>query len=182
MAHQKYINIAKFSPNDKLIASASQDKSIKIWDATNLQLVMQLNGHKKNVWDIQFSPFDKQLVSVSGDKLIKVWNLNKDQSGNQCVATLQGHQDQLVKVQWLNMGLQLASASIDGVVKIWNVKKQQCVSTIEMHQDKIWTIDLYEKIEKVSNDEDDMEEEDEVAYKSTIHLLTGGCDSTIKLW
>ena len=51
-----------------------------------------------------------------------------------------------------------------------------------MHQDKIWTMDLYEKIDKVSNDEDDMEEEDEAAYKSTIHLLTGGCDSTIKLW
>ena len=84
---------------------------------------MQLNGHKKNVWDLQFSQYDKQLVSVGGDKLIKVWNLNKDQSGNQCLATLQGHQDQLIKVQWLNMGLQLASASVDGVVKIWNVKK-----------------------------------------------------------
>ena len=98
------------------------------------------------------------------------------------MATLQGHQDQLVKVQWLNMGLQLASASIDGVVKIWNVKKQQCVNTYEMHQDKIWTMDLYEKIEKVENDDDYMEEDDEAAYKSTIHLLTGGCDATIKLW
>ena len=31
MGHQKYINIAKFSPNDKFIASGSQDKTVKIW-------------------------------------------------------------------------------------------------------------------------------------------------------
>jgi WD40 repeat protein len=37
---------------------------------------MQLNGHKKNVWDVQFSPVEKQIVSVGGDNLIKIWNLN----------------------------------------------------------------------------------------------------------
>lgn len=56
------------------------------------------------------------------------------------------------------------------------------MNTYEMHQDKIWTMDLYEKIEKIENDDDVDEEDEEVAYKSTIHLLTGGCDSTIKLW
>jgi U3 small nucleolar RNA-associated protein 13 len=38
MAHQKYINSVKISPNDKLIATSSQDKTIKIWDAKSLQL------------------------------------------------------------------------------------------------------------------------------------------------
>lgn len=85
MAHQKFINVAKFSPNDKFIASASQDKSIKIWSAKDLQLLQTLTGHRKNVWDIQFSPVEKQLVSVSGDLLVKVWDL----SGNgKCMATL----------------------------------------------------------------------------------------------
>lgn len=36
MAHQKFINVAKYSPNDKLIASASQDKSIKVWSSKDL--------------------------------------------------------------------------------------------------------------------------------------------------
>ena len=59
MAHQKYINVAKFSPNDKIIATASQDKSIKLWSAKDLQLLTTLSGHRKNVWDIAFSPFEK---------------------------------------------------------------------------------------------------------------------------
>lgn len=73
------------------------------------------------------------------------------------------------------MGLQLASASVDGVVKLWNLKKQNCVNTFEMHGDKIWTMDLIERIEKIESSE-------ESQFKSTIHLVTGGCDSTIKLW
>lgn len=175
MAHQKSINVAKFSPNDKLIASASQDKTIKIWSADELKLVMQLKGHLKGIWDIDFSPADKQLVSVSGDKLIKVWNLSGDKG--QCVATLQGHNDQLVKVKWINEGLQIASASVDGVVKLWNLKKQHCVNTYEMHSDKIWAMDLFETIQKV-----EASDEDESTFKSTIQLITGGSDSTLKVW
>ena len=78
MAHQKCVNVAKFSPNDKLIASGSQDKSVKIWQAKDLKQVMELKGHLKGIWDLEFSPVDKQIVTVSGDKLVKVWNLSAD--------------------------------------------------------------------------------------------------------
>ena len=147
MAHQKCINIAKFSPNDKLIASGSQDKIVKIWQAKDLKQVMELKGHLKGVWDLEFSPAEKQIVTVSGDKLIKVWNISGDKG--ECIATLQGHADQLVKIKWLNQGLQLASASVDGVVKLWNLKKQQCVNTFEMHTDRIWAMDLHEEVTKL---------------------------------
>jgi U3 small nucleolar RNA-associated protein 13 len=72
------------SPNDKLIASASQDKTIKIWNSQDLMLNQTLAGHKKGVWDCAFSPVDKMLVSASGDKTVKVWNL----ATGACLATL----------------------------------------------------------------------------------------------
>ena len=122
MGHQKSINCVKFSPNDKLIASGSQDKTVKIWTAKELKLVTELKGHMKGIWDLEFSPTDKMIVTVSGDRLLKVWNIAGEKG--ECVATLQGHYEQLIKVKWLNSGLQLASASVDGVVKLWNLKKQ----------------------------------------------------------
>ena len=82
-AHRKYVNIIRVSPNDKLIASASQDKTIKIWNSSDLQSVLTLSGHKKGVWDIAFSPYEKVLVSGSGDELIKTWNLTT----GACLAT-----------------------------------------------------------------------------------------------
>ena len=98
MAHQKSVNVAKYSPNDKFIASSSQDKTIKIWQAKDLKLLMQLNGHLKGIWDLQFSPADKLLATVSGDKLLKVWDISPGDVSKRCVATFQGHQEQLVKV------------------------------------------------------------------------------------
>lgn len=98
LAHQKYVNVIRVSPNDKMIASASQDKSIKVWNPANLSLLLTLTGHKRGVWDVAFSPADKVLVSGSGDSMIKTWNLTT----GDCLATLQGHSDQLVRVQWLN--------------------------------------------------------------------------------
>ena len=98
MAHQKYINAVRISPNDKLIATSSQDKTIKIWDAKSLQLKTTLSGHRKGVWDIQFAPSEQLIVSACGDKTVKVWSI----SDGKCVATLQGHNQALVKVAWLN--------------------------------------------------------------------------------
>jgi U3 small nucleolar RNA-associated protein 13 len=84
MGHNKYINVVRVSPNDKLIASSSQDKTIKIWNSSDLMLVQTLTGHKKGVWDCAFSPVDKLLVSASGDKTVKVWNL----TNGTCITTL----------------------------------------------------------------------------------------------
>jgi U3 small nucleolar RNA-associated protein 13 len=73
----------------------------------------------------------------------------------------------LVKLSWLNLGLQLASASVDGVVKIWNVKKQVCMNTIEMHEEKIWAMDFCEHI----TDE-----------RTSLKMITGSSDSKVKIW
>lgn len=75
LAHQKEINSVSVSPNDKLIATGSQDKTAKIWNTDGLQLLGVFRGHRRGVWCVRFSPIDQILLTTSADCTIKLWSL-----------------------------------------------------------------------------------------------------------
>ena len=137
-AHDKDINAVCVAPNDQLVASASQDKTIKVWRMPNLTPVCVLRGHKRGVWSIAFSPVDQAIASASGDKTLKLWNI-KDGS---CLRTFEGHVASVLKVQFLSAGTQLLSAGADGLIKLWNVRTAECIATFDAHEDKIWALAL----------------------------------------
>jgi U3 small nucleolar RNA-associated protein 13 len=74
-AHEKDINMVTVAPNDSLVATASQDKTVKLWNATDLSIRATLKGHRRGVWDVQFSPVDRVVATASGDKTLKLWSL-----------------------------------------------------------------------------------------------------------
>lgn len=51
-AHEQDVNCVAVSPNDAIVASASQDRTIKLWKAADLELVGVLKGHKRGVWKV----------------------------------------------------------------------------------------------------------------------------------
>jgi len=75
-SHEKDINVVSVAPNDSLVATGSQDKTVKLWNATDLSLRATLKGHRRGIWDCQFSPFDRVIASGSGDRTVKVWSLS----------------------------------------------------------------------------------------------------------
>lgn len=63
VAHQKDINTVAISPNEKMIATGAQDKSIKLWNE-NLDLLGILKGHRRGVWCVRFSPVDQVCIHL----------------------------------------------------------------------------------------------------------------------
>lgn len=137
-AHEKDINVVSVAPNDSLVATGSQDKTVKLWRSTDLSLMATLKGHRRGVWDCQFSPFDRVVATASGDQSIRLWSL----SDYSCVRTFQGHVSTVLRVRFLNGGLQLVSSGADGLVKLWTIRTNECESTMDGHSDKVWALDV----------------------------------------
>ncbi|MDJ0734385.1 MAG: hypothetical protein QNJ47_09990 [Nostocaceae cyanobacterium] len=112
--HTSEVNGLSFSPDGTLIASASADNTIKIWQK-NGKLLHTLEGHSNRVNSINFSPDGKIIASTSTDKTVKIWSID-----GKFINTLQGHQDVVNSVIFSPDGNQIASASADKTIKIWN--------------------------------------------------------------
>ena len=74
--HQQLVNDVKFSPDSRMIASASFDKSIKLWDGRTGVFITTLRGHVQRVHQIAWSADSRLLVSGSADSTLKGWVFN----------------------------------------------------------------------------------------------------------
>ena len=114
--HEKSIIRVSFSPNGKIIATASADHTVKLWDLDG-SLLQTLQGHKKSVTSISFSPDGQMIASGSLDRTVKLWDLD----GN-LLQTLQGHHDAVTSVSFSPDGQMIVSGSRDRTVKLWDLQ------------------------------------------------------------
>ncbi|THD25049.1 Transducin beta protein 3, partial [Fasciola hepatica] len=156
-AHQGSVNAIDVSVNNQLVATASRDKTIKIWkfSKNRLDCTGVLKGHRRGVWSVYFSTREKVVLSASGDGDIKLWNL-KDFS---CIRTFEGHEQPVYKAVFLSNDRQILSCDQKGLVRLWDVAKPnsftnepndrtnqdtdfQASRVFEAHNGRIWSLVL----------------------------------------
>src|SRR6266540_2180831 len=71
--HDSSVKSVAFSPDGKTLASASDDRTVKLWYAQAGRELATLKGHTARVYSVAFSPDGKTLASASGDKAVKLW-------------------------------------------------------------------------------------------------------------
>ena len=77
--HSETINSVVFSPDGKTLASASSDRTIRLWNATTGFHKQTLTGHTRSIYDISFIRDGKTLVSKSDDGTIRLWDTTTGQ-------------------------------------------------------------------------------------------------------
>jgi WD40 repeat protein len=115
-AHQEYLLNLAISPN-KLIATASHDKTAKLWMIRGTAKYHQtLTGHADYVLGVVFSPKDLVVFTGSKDETIKCWSVKTGQE----LFTLTGHRNTLFQIDHHPTKRTIVSCSGDGLVCLWD--------------------------------------------------------------
>ena len=131
--HSAPIYAVKFTPDNQMLVTASEDKTIKIWHRTTYQEICTLTGHSQAVLCLAISPNSHILASGSADHTIKLWHLQTGQE----IATLTGHNKSVLSLAISPNSHILASSSADHTIKLWNIQTGQLLHTLTDHRKSV---------------------------------------------
>ncbi len=129
LAHSGPVNGVAYSPDGKRVATASSDKTAKVWDAANGHLLLTLSGHSAAINGIAFSPDSKQIATASDDGTARLW----DAGSGQELKTFQGNSGPMSCVSFSPDGKRLATAHTDKTAKVWDAGSGREVLTLRGH-------------------------------------------------
>ncbi|WP_381155622.1 cytochrome D1 domain-containing protein [Streptomyces iranensis] len=124
--HTKTVTGAAFAPNGHILATASMDHSVKLWDTRSHRLLATLTGHTDIVNSVAFSPDGRTLATAGNDHSVKLW----DTHSHRLLATLTGHTNTVEGVAFSPDGRTLASTGMDGTVRLWRPRTHEPLATL----------------------------------------------------
>ncbi len=157
--HRSPITCIDFHPLYTIIATASEDYSIRLWDYETGTYEQSIRLHSSSVNCVAFDYQGKYLLSCSSDTSIRVYDIVNNY---QCIQTLYGHEHSVTFAQFVpNQENWIVSCSKDNTIKLWEISSGACIRTFVGHEN--W-------VKKV------------ICNHSGTILATCSADQTIKLW
>ena len=139
----KGINDVAWSSSGEYAATASDDKTGRIWDVEKSTALIELKGHRNFVFTCRFNPRSSLIATGSFDETVKLWDVRT----GDCVSTIVAHSNPVTAVDFNTDGTCIASGSYDGerkscaffygtkhsfegLVRIWDTATGECFKTV----------------------------------------------------
>jgi len=137
--HAHYVMMVTINPKDtNTFASASLDRTIKVWGLGSSTPHFTLEAHERGVNCVEYYVGGEKpyLISGSDDRTVKIW----DYQHKTCVQTLEGHTHN-VSVVCFHPSLQIIiSGSEDGTVRIWHANTYRLEKTLNYGLERVWAM------------------------------------------
>jgi hypothetical protein len=157
LAHTHEVRCLAIDPRGRLLASASTDRTVRLWSLPDGELKRTLKGHSAWVSCLAVSPNGQVLASAGRDRKICLWSLPEGTP----LGKLKGHTQPVFCLAITPDSRLLLSGSADRSIRFWDLKDGSAISTLKGHKAGITCLAL--------------------SPEGTL-LATGSADSTIRLW
>jgi hypothetical protein len=112
------------------LASASEDRTVRVWDRLGGEELLCLHGHEKRISGLAASPDGRWLVSASDDRTLRLWDAHDGRE----LLVMVGHNGPVNGVAWSADGSLLASAGDDRSVRLWEAATGHHLACLRGHR------------------------------------------------
>ena len=116
-----------FNRDATCIVTASTDGTAKVWNIESRRQLLNLKGHRRDVYSAKYNHNGTRIVTASFDGTAKVW----DAKTGELLLNLIGHNDIVLSANYNHYGTHIVTASSDGTVKLWDAQTCECLDTIK---------------------------------------------------
>jgi WD40 repeat protein len=127
--HRSEVTAVAVTPNGRLVVSASDDQTLKLWDLLSGRELRTFRGHAAEVNAVAITPDGQWAVSGSSDRMLKVWNLENGRE----LRTFTGHTAAVSAVAITPNGQWAVSGSSDCTLKVWELESGRLLWTLNDH-------------------------------------------------
>ncbi|HND51702.1 MAG TPA: hypothetical protein PLV92_04875, partial [Pirellulaceae bacterium] len=194
-----WLSSVAVSSDGKLYATASEDRTARLWDAATGECLRVLNGHDGKVTDVGFSPDCKTVATTCVDGGVRIW----DVSSGELRAKLSGHDKGVNRLAFDSKGERLATAGDDRMVRIWSLVNREQIRVLHGHEGAVTAVKFSGDDRWIATSSDDEtvrswrsdtgqqqhvmrghrgQVTDVVFSPDSLRLASSGSDGTVKLW
>ena len=118
--HEGAIRAVAFDRDGTHLASASDDGTVRLWNAATGRLERTLQGHRQSVASVAYSPDGRRVASAGADGTVRVWGVDAGPT-----TILRGHEGPVSSAAFDPTGQRVVSAGQDGTVRVWSAERRR---------------------------------------------------------